>query len=333
MTRRPVIGPLGCGLLLGLLTLALGRCDTVEPVEDERVVIEAFFDAGRPLPPLTLRRTGPLSAPYLPGEATAITDAGVVLELDGQTIPYRPDPEHPGRYVPAGGPAVVPPRAGFALTVQWAHQVARATGTIPPPVALDTVEVYVPERPVQAVLLDSLFLGVDSLNVGAREGFIYPVEVTLRWHVDFDEIGPDSLYWVETRLQPRTVFSSALIDFFLLPEEILRERTLPCDGQGRRVWTGVYAVPVEAEDVPLPLHDLRVALLRSGQDYARFATTRDAPERREPRSNVTGGLGIAAGISVDSLRLRLGPGSGLHGNPRAGSSSSLRPHRAPRKAP
>ena len=50
---------------------------------------------------------------------------------------------------------------------------------------------------------------------------------------------------------------------------------------------------------------MKVSLLRSGPDYARFASSRDAPERREPVSNVRGALGIVAGISVDSLLLNV----------------------------
>ena len=94
-----------------------------------------------------------------------------------------------------------------------------------------------------------------------------------------------------------------MIDFFLLPGQILRERTATRAGSEQRTWTGVYAVPVESKDAALPAHTLRVAVLRSGQDYARFATSRDAPDQREPQSNITGGLGIVAGVSVDSLRI------------------------------
>ncbi|WP_457652883.1 DUF4249 family protein [Rhodocaloribacter sp.] len=300
------------GLLLLGAALALSAaagCDAVEPVEEARLVVEAFLEAGKPLPPLTLRRTGPLAAPYAPDEA-AVADAEVALEIDGRTVAYRPDDARPGRYVPEAAGTKAAARTTFRLRVRWQRQTAVAAGTIPPPITLDSVSVRVPERPVQAVLLDSLNLGIDSLSVDvrSREGFIYPVEVTLWWTVDFDETGPDSLYWIETQLQPRTAFSSTIVDFFLLPEQILREREMPRDARGRRAWTGVYAVPVETKTEPLPVHDLKVALLRSGQDYARFATSRDAPERREPISNVEGALGIVAGISVDSLRVRVGPG-------------------------
>ncbi len=288
------------------LSAAVG-CDAVEPVAEARLVVEAFLEADKPLPPLMLRHTGPLSAPYDPAGA-GINDAEVALEIDGRKITYRPDEATEGRYLPEAAGTKTAARTAFHLNVRWQRQTVTAAGTIPPPISLDSVRVRASERPVQAVLLDSLNLGIDSLSVdvSSRQGFIYPVEVTLWWTVDFDETGPDSLYWVETKLQPRTAFSSTIIDFFLLSEQILRERDLPRDARGRRSWTGVYAVPVDAQAAPLPPHELKVALLRSGQDYARFATSRDAPERREPISNVMGGLGIVAGVSVDSLRVHVG---------------------------
>lgn len=297
--------------LLAALLLWTG-CDTVEPGGDTRLVVEAFLDAGRPAPPLILRRTAALGDPVADRPAEAAT---VHLTLDGVPVPYAPDPARPGQYVPAARPPLVPPRARYDLRVDWRDQTATAGGTVPPPIHLDSVRLRIPARPVRAILLDSLDFGLDSLNVDvdARQGFIYPVEVTLWWRVGFDEAGPDSAYWVQTRLRPRQGFSSRLIDFFLLPEAVFRERDVPQDGAGRRAWTGVYAVPVDDEADPLPVHGLTVALLRSGQDYARFVTSRDAPERREPRSNVTGALGIVAGLSVDSLFVEVtGPASVRH---------------------
>ena len=64
----------------------------------------------------------------------------------------------------------------------------------------------------------------------------------------------------------------------------------------------------EVFDAPLPAHHLKASLIRSGADYARFASSRDAPERREPITNVEGGLGIVAGVSVDSLVVAVSAG-------------------------
>ena len=48
-----------------------------------------------------------------------------------------------------------------------------------------------------------------------------------------------------------------------------------------------------------------MAIIRSGQDYARFVSGRDDPERREPASNLDGAVGIFTGLSVDSLRVQV----------------------------
>ncbi len=281
-------------------------CDTVEPVSDDLLVVEGFLEAGKPLPAFTLRRTQPLSAPYPDDETTSVQDAEVLLTLDGMSFHCRPVPGAPGRYAPdTQGPLLVPGRAAFALQVRWREQVAAVQGSVPPPVAIDSVQLSVPDKPVEAVLLDSLRIVPDSLGTGARKGFIYPIEVRLWWTVGFDEGGADSLYWIRTQLKPITSFSSTVIDFFLRPEQILRERDMPLDARSRRSWTGVYAVPVDKETDPLPVHRLKVSLLRSGQDYARFASSRDAPDRREPVSNVQGAIGIVAGIALDSVQVQV----------------------------
>lgn len=292
-------------LSAGLLLLGGSGCDAVEPGGEPLLVVEGFLDAGKPLPALMLRTTAPLGQPYPDDATTAAAGAEVLLLLDGRSVPYEPDAQRPGRYVPATDVAhTVPSRARFDLTVQWQRQRASAAGSIPPPIQIDSIYVDVPDTPVEAVLLDSLYL-TDSLGVAVQKGFIYPIEVTLWWADDGLHAAADSAYWIQTRLKPYTPFSSTIVNFFLRPQQILRERSLPVDTYGRRQWTGVYAIPVEAADEPLPPHYVGVALLRSGQDYARFAASRDAPERREPISNVRGGLGIVAGVSVDSTNVRV----------------------------
>jgi hypothetical protein len=174
-----------------------------------------------------------------------------------------------------------------------------AHGTIPPAITLDSLQVNIPDEPVQAVFADTLGI------TGTEEGYIYPVEVTLWWTALPGGTDPDSPYWIQTLLRPVSSFSSAVVDFFLLPEEILLEDGLPLDDARRRHWTGVYAVPVERATDPIPDHTLTAALLRSEADYARFAISRNAPNRREPLSNVSGAVGIVAGISVDSMRVQI----------------------------
>lgn len=285
-------------IMLSALLLVVARCDTVEPIEAEQLVVEGFIDAGKPLPPVQLRQTRPLMAPYPLDATTAVTDASVSLQVNGQRVAYRPVPEQPGRYEPVLPAVDVPARSGYGLTVTWRDQEATATGLVPPPIAIDSIDVLVPDDPVQAVL-------IDSLGAAPEEGFIYPIEVTVWWTTTFEEVGADSVYWVRAQLKPVTTFTSTVIDLFLRTGQIVRERSLSRDGRGRRSWTGVYAVPVAAIDEPPPPHSLKVLLLRSYEDYARFASSRDAPERREPVTNIDGALGIFAGISLDSLRVQV----------------------------
>lgn len=284
-------------LLLALVAFGLARCDTVEPSEGEDLVVEAFLHTGEPLPAVTLRQTRPL-AELIEGGGAAASGAEVWVELDGVWYVYEAVPEQPGQYRPVQPDVRVQPRSPIKLDVRWQAQRATAGSTAPPPIKLDRVQVQAPEKPQRAVLLDTLAFGALP-----REGFIYPVDVTLWWTSTLDEDGADSLYWIRTKVEPFTPFSSTVIDFFLRPESVLRERALLRDAYGRRSWRGTYAVAVDRATDPLPRHRLKVALLRSGPDYARFADSRDTPERREPISNVEGALGIVAGISVDSLQL------------------------------
>gem|GEM_PF-284983 len=117
------------GLWMACLAPALAvltGCDSVQPQEGPRLVVEAFFDAEKPLPPLVLRRSAPLGEPYTEGAGTAVTDASVVLTLDGQPIRYIPGTTTPGRYVPLGASRTVPERVGFSLDVEWRTQEAVA---------------------------------------------------------------------------------------------------------------------------------------------------------------------------------------------------------------
>lgn len=295
--RRPL------ALLTALLLSAaagLAACDTVTPEQPGTLVVEAFLRAGAPLDTVTLRQTTRLEAD---GAAPA-EGATVRLRLGGRTVRYQPSGV-PGRYVPEE-PVTADPRTPFALAAVWQDQRATAEGRLPPPIRLDTAVVRASDAPVETVLLDSLDL--DSLGVPAGQGYIYPVEVDLEWTTDFPEVGADSSYWVHARLLPSSPpFSSTVIDFFLQPEEVFRERTAERAGAGgRRRWSGVYAVPVDSATAPLPAHRLRVGLVRSDSSYARFIQSRDAPDRREPISNVEGALGIAAGISLDERTLSIG---------------------------
>jgi hypothetical protein len=284
-------------LLAGALLL-LARCDLTSPVDNRPFVVEAFLQTGSPLAPITLRTTQALDAPV--GETSApATGADVTLQLDGQSITFLPVDSVPGRYAP-GEVVTVPPRVPFEMTVRWEGRTATASGRTPPPIDIESAEVTVPSEPVQAILVDSLRR--DSLDIPAEQGYLYPIDVTVTWQTDFPETGPDSTYWIRAQLRPFTDFSSTVVDFFLQPEDVFRERAVS-RGRNRRSWTGVYAVPVASKTTPLPRHQMRVSLVRSNAAYAAFASSRRDPDRREPISNVRGAVGIAAGVAVDSVRI------------------------------
>lgn len=206
------------------------------------------------------------------------------------------------------------------MTVQWEGRTATASGRTPPPIDIESAEVTVPPEPVQAILVDSLRR--DSLDIPAEQGYLYPIDVTVTWQTDFPETGADSTYWIRAQLRPFTGFSSTVVDFFLQPEDVFRER-VPNQESNRRSWTGVYAVPVASRTDPLPPHQMRVSLVRSNAAYAAFASSRRDPDRREPISNVQGAVGIAAGVAVDSVRITVDMTGGTLESAGGGARSNL----------
>lgn len=267
--------------LLSLFSLALAACDVVEEPAD-RLVVEAFAETGAALPTITVRRTtalGDLDA------APPVADALVTLAVSGEDVPYVSVADAPGQYRPLAFRAT---EAGdeLGLEVRWEERLVTATTVLPAPITLDSLRIEPAAAPVEAVFADSLGLNLE-------EGFIYSVDVTLYWTVPEADTA-----WVRTRLRPPADFPSAVVDVLLETERIDEERAFGAAG-GVRSWRGVYAVPVEAASDPLPPHELDVALLRSGEDYARYALSRTDPDRREPIGNVEGGLGIVAGIALD----------------------------------
>ncbi|MEP0546702.1 MAG: DUF4249 family protein [Rhodothermales bacterium] len=261
--------------------------------EPARLVVEAFVETGRPLPAVTIRRTADLDDP---AAAPPVADAVVTLTLGGEAVGYAPVPGQPGRYAPQRALAAAS-GATLRLEVTALGQRATAASLLPAPITLDSVRVVPAAAPVEAVFADSLGLEV-------REGFLYPVDVTLYWTAPAADSNADSS-WVRARLSPPAAFPSAVVDFVLLTDATRREADLAAGGAVRR-WSGVYAVPVDTSDDPLPPHALDVALLRSGPDYARYALSRTDPDRREPVGNVTGGIGIAVGLALDRWTLAVG---------------------------
>ena len=283
--------------LVLLTATLLPACEALEPDEEPRLVVQGFVDAGKPLPEIRLSQTFSPNQPY-DDLGSAVSNAELAVTLGPSIVPYRPVEGEPGLYEPVVE-TLAEQGETFSLGVKWFNSRAEASGVVPPLVHIERLEVRLPEEPVSAVLLDSLALS-DSLAVGARTGFIFPIEVAISWK---PELGEKDL-WVRAQLYPYTGFSSTVVDLFLRSDQILPEEDLP-SSNGLRTWTGVYAVRVDSADDPLPVHKLRVALVRSGVDYARYASTRNAPERRAPVSNVSGGIGIFTAISVDSTHLRI----------------------------
>ncbi|NNE70529.1 MAG: DUF4249 family protein [Rhodothermales bacterium] len=266
-------------------------CDTVEP-EPDVLVVEAFVQPNQPLPTIRASRAVPLDQPY---QATPATGAEIVFFLDGRRQAYEPAAT-PGSYQSVTGMLALPGQS-FSLTVRHQGDVATGEGTVPPLLTVDSVHVGVPAAPIRAVLLDSLALPLDTLAV-SQTGFIYPIDVTIWWNAP----GTTADFWVETSVVPVESFSSRLIDFFLPSTSVLEE---PPASLGQRSWTGVYAVPVSGAEDPMPAHRIRAAVVRGSLDYARYALSRNDPERREPISNVNGGIGIITGIALDSLSVHV----------------------------
>ena len=276
--------------------LCFGACDSIEPIDNDFMVVEGFVDADKPLPALSLSHAQSLeSAPA----KIAIRDATLNLTINGRTFPYVPSPWDAGKYVPAQDEAFeAPARAHFSIDINWHGQRITTNDAVPPPLQIDSLQVSIPDKPVAAILVDTLRL--DTPQVGARKGFIYPIDVQIWWTTPFAETLSDSLYWIESRLKPQFDFSSKVLDVFLLTEEVQRERSMPIDGMSRRQWKGVYAVPVADSLAPLPDHNVEVQLVRGSEAYGLYASSRNSPERREPVSNLEGAIGIVAGISLDS---------------------------------
>ena len=299
-------------VLAGVLCacLASAGCDTVAPIDEAQVVVEGFLTTGQPLQPVRVHRTLSPRQPYDATQA-AVSDAVVEMTLGDRAVRYTPDAAQAGRYFPAGT-GVAAAGDAFSFRAVWRDAVVQAHGFVPPEIEILAVSLDIPEEPVSAVLLDSLALS-DTLATGAYTGYIYPIEATIEWAASQDGLFPEES-WVRAQLQPFTTFSSPIVDLFLRSDDVFREE-MQETGADRRTWTGVYAVSVPEEGDPLPEHGLRVSLVRSGPDYARFAASRDDPDRREPISGVQGGIGIFAAVSVDSVHVQVDGTGGAFPSP------------------
>lgn len=292
---RTLLRAVGAALLV-VLTV---RCDLSDPVEPDRLVVEAFFETGQGLPPVRLRSTRAVGVP-IDSTEDAAEGGRVSVRVGDAVVDYVPAPE-PGVYVPSRPTVRLNAGTQVSLTARWQGEVARGKGQAPPPVRIDSICVDFPDVPVRAILVDSLRR--DSLDIPAEQGFIYPIDVEVEWT---PPPSLDTTFWMRAQLRPTAQLNSRVVSFFLQPGEVNRETQF--DGTPtRRRWFGVYAIPVDAMTAPLPEHRLAVALTRGDASFADFASSRTDPDRREPTSNVDGGLGIATAIALDSLSLQVTP--------------------------
>jgi hypothetical protein len=283
-----------------LVSGLLAGCDSVQPERTGSLVVETFMMSGEPPSDVVLRRTLPLDETRESGNTAAARGALVEVSIGEDLVRFEEN--SPGRYATPGEfDRVLEAGDPFRLRVEWEGAVATASGRIPPEIRLDSIVAVVPSEPVEAILVDSLRL--DTLGVDATTGFIYPVETTVWWS-RADAYPADT--WIHAQLRPQNDFSSVVVDFFLLPEQVFREADAELSFAGNIGWTGLYAIPVDREDEPLPTHTLRVALVRSDDAYADYAVGRFDADGREPPSNVDGALGVAVGVSVDSVLVEIG---------------------------
>ncbi len=295
---------LALAVAFGVLVAGGVGCDFATPPEPSDLVVEAFLLSGEPLPPLRLRQTRALGDPVPPGDLTAdaATGASVQVAIGPDTVAYAPG-ETPGTYVPTESLSVAP-GVPFWVEVRWEGERATASGRVPPPIAIEQTCLRIPDQAVEAILVDSLRR--DSLDIPAEQGFIYPIDVTIDWPSASSAAGT----WVRTGVQPSSDFSSGVVELFLQPIEVDRETDFSAGPDAsQRAWMGVYAVSVDSADQVLPEHEITVSLTRGDSAFAAYATTRTDPERREPVSNVSGGVGIATSIALDTARIAVEQGT------------------------
>jgi len=269
------------------------------------LVVEAFLLSGEPLPEVRLRQVRGLDQPVPPDDSTADAARGadVAIAIGTDTVTYQAG-DTPGLYRPSRS-ILVQPGASFWVRARWNGEEAVASGTVPEPIGIDQACLTVPDEPVRAILVDSLRR--DSLDIPAEQGFIFPIDVT----VDWQDASPNSA-WVRAGLSPSATFSSGVVELFLQPIEVDRETAFSVQPppDSARQWTGVYAVSATDSLAPVPQHEITVSLTRGDSAFASFASSRTDPERREPVSNVDGGIGIATAVALDTLRLTVNEGSG-----------------------
>ena len=135
------------------------------------------------------------------------------------------------------------------------------------------------------------------------DGYIYLVDVIVYWTRPEDDS-----WWIRAYLDPPPGAPTLAEGLILRMDETRSERELGDSGNPEvRRWQGTYAFPADGPDRPLESHVVNLAILRSGLDYARFALYQQNPEQGMSGGNVSGGVGIVAGISTDRRQILVEP--------------------------
>ena len=290
-----------------VLTGVVG-CDVVQPESEVLPVVEAFIMSGQRMPDIVLRKTASIHDRYELDESTALNATHLHLTMQGKLIPYSFI--SPGMYAP-DETVIATPGAQINLEIFWEDQILTAQQVIPPPIELDSFTISITDHPVQSLVLESVFidpslvdsLGLEALGTGAREELVYVVEATLYWAVE--ESSDESVWWMRTQLRPNLGQERRLGNYFLSPEVMQLETDIPIDHGHHKFWSGAYAVPVDHMDDPVPVHRLRMSLVRCSQPYVDFVSASSYSLEREPPSNIIGGRGIFAGLAVDTLTITI----------------------------
>ena len=140
-------------------TLVVSGCDSVEPTEDNLLVVQGFLNAGAPLPEVTITKAFPLDQ-HTGANPLGVRDASLVLYINEEPVPYGLSDEQPGIYTPLTNQFdVVPPNAHFRAEIEWLSNKVSTEDFIPPPIAIDSVRIEIPPQPVAAVFTGYLATG------------------------------------------------------------------------------------------------------------------------------------------------------------------------------
>ncbi|MDX1430173.1 MAG: DUF4249 family protein, partial [Rhodothermales bacterium] len=125
-------------LSLLLAITAFVACDSVQPDASDQLVVQAFLDAGKPLPPVTVRKTTGLAASQREVAGAIVSDAVVDVRINGSSMPYEASSAS-GRYAPLESSTVLAGGDHFVVEISWNNQTASAAGRIPPQIGVDSV--------------------------------------------------------------------------------------------------------------------------------------------------------------------------------------------------